>query len=62
MLSGFFEGVDELIGSWNLNVQDQVFSTKNDMAFTYVLCEVLHAHSCFFFVFLIFVPLLDIAQ
>ncbi len=34
MLSGFFEGVDELIGSWNLNVQDQVLAQKNDITFT----------------------------
>ncbi len=37
MLSCFFEGVDELLESWNLSVQDQVLSQKNEMA-TYSLC------------------------
>ncbi len=33
MLSVFFEDVDELIESWNLNNQDQVLAPKNDLTF-----------------------------
>ncbi len=39
MLSGFFEGVDELLGSWGLSIQDQVLAQKNEMA-PYTLCPV----------------------
>ncbi len=51
MLSGFFEGVDELVRSWNLSVQDQVLTQKNKttpcyiVSSIYVPLEALNSHS-----------------